>query len=33
MRAALDWALGEDPLLGLELAISLEQVLGGKQPA
>ena len=25
MRAALDWALGEDPVLGLELAIALEQ--------
>ncbi len=25
VRAALDWALNEDPVLGLELAISLEQ--------
>jgi predicted ATPase/DNA-binding SARP family transcriptional activator len=32
MRAALDWALGEDPLLGLELAISLEQFWVASSP-
>jgi predicted ATPase/DNA-binding SARP family transcriptional activator len=32
MRAALDWALSEDPLLGLELAISLEQFWVASSP-
>jgi predicted ATPase/DNA-binding SARP family transcriptional activator len=32
MRAALDWALSEDPLLGLELAILLEQFWVASSP-
>ena len=32
MRSALDWAAGEDPVLGLELAISLEQFWVASSP-